>query len=264
MGSRRRRPRKFLPHVLAFILVAVGVWIAGGVGLAGATSPQGIAGASRGPGLDEVSHLRGWLTTPDQSQLAALEPPSAFSAFPQPGSIDLSIDPSIHFQTMVGFGAALTDSSALVLQSLPGPEEDAILRSLFRPHHGAGIDVVRIAMGASDFAPAPYTYDDLPPGQTDPSLEHFSIAPDEVAILPVLKRAIALDPRLVILATPWSAPAWMKTSESLDWGSLNPAYYSSYAQYFVRFIQAYAAQGVTISAVSAQNEPENSGETIRT
>jgi glucosylceramidase len=110
-------------------------------------------------------------------------------------------------------------------------------------------------MGASDFALTDYTYDDVPAGQADPAQAAFSIDHDRAYILPVLKQALALNPRLKVMGSPWSAPAWMKTSGSLFGGSLEPAAYPAYATYFARFVQAYAAEGVPIDAVTLQNEP---------
>jgi glucosylceramidase len=115
-------------------------------------------------------------------------------------------------------------------------------------------------MGASDFVQDGfYTYDDLPAGQTDYAMAHFSVAPDQAQILPLLRQALALNPRLKVMATPWSPPAWMKTNQSLIGGRLidDPAIYAAYARYFVRFIQAYARAGVPIYAVTVQNEPQN-------
>jgi glucosylceramidase len=122
-------------------------------------------------------------------------------------------------------------------------------------------------MGSSDMAlpagyegtnaPGEYTYDDMPSGQTDPSLSHFSISHDTAYIIPVLQQALQLNPNLKIMATPWTAPAWMKSNDSLQQGSLNASDFQVYAQYFVDFIKAYEADGLPIYAVTPQNEPEN-------
>ena len=115
-------------------------------------------------------------------------------------------------------------------------------------------------MGASDFVEGDhYTYDDVPAGQTDYALEHFSIDHDKAQILPLLRQATKLNPQLTIVATPWSPPAWMKTNQSLVGGRLidDPRIYATYARYFVKFIQAYARAGVPVDAVTVQNEPQN-------
>ena len=108
---------------------------------------------------------------------------------------------------------------------------------------------------ASDFALDDYSYDDLPAGQTDPDLKKFSIAHDEAYIIPVLREALAVNPHLRIVASPWSAPGWMKTSDSLIGGHLLPAAYPPLAKYFVKFVQSYEAAGIPIYAVTMQNEP---------
>ena len=224
--------------------------------------------AARTPGLRRTASIgtqaapgaeaQEWITTPNHHRFASAVSPQATAARTGPPPVKVSINTAHRDQRIVGFGAALTDSSAELLQSLPARRRTSVLRSLFAPGAGAGIRIVRVVMGASDFAPAPYSYDDLPPGRTDPRLTDFSIAHDRASILPVLRRAISLDPRLVVVASPWSAPAWMKTSDSLNGGTLAPDEYRAYARYFVRFLRAYAAAGVPVSAVSAQNEPGQS------
>ena len=115
-------------------------------------------------------------------------------------------------------------------------------------------------MGASDFVDGPhYTYDDVPAGKTDYRLRHFSIAHDRKQILPLLRRALALNPKLKVIGTPWSPPAWMKTNQSLVGGRLidSPRIYDAYARYFVKFVRAYKRAGVPIYALTLQNEPQN-------
>lgn len=161
---------------------------------------------------------------------------------------------------MTGFGASITDSSASVLYSLSPPARGAAMASLFDPATGDGLDYLRQPIGASDFvATAAYTYDDVPAGQTDYALTHFSVAHDQAQILPLLRQAQALNPRLRILATPWSPPAWMKTGGSLIGGRLidDPRVYRAYAAYLVKFVQSYRANGVRVDALTIQNEPQN-------
>ncbi len=173
------------------------------------------------------------------------------------GGVGITIDPSRRYQRIVGFGAALTASSAELLAKLPPARRAAELEALFGSAGGAGINVLRVVIGASDFAKTPYTYDDLRRGATDPRLAHFSVAHDTAVILPLLRQALEIDPRLMIVASPWTAPAWMKTNDSLDGGTLARADYGTYARYLVRFLRAYAAAGVSVAAISAQNEPEH-------
>ena len=130
------------------------------------------------------------------------------------------------------------------------------MQKLFDPSSGIGLDFLRNPMGASDLARNSYSYDDMPSGQTDPGMSHFSIAHDNADVLPLTKQARQLNPSLKVMATPWSAPAWMKDNGDFNQpGWLQSQYYAAYAQYFVKYVQAYQAQGVPIDFVSAQNEP---------
>ena len=158
---------------------------------------------------------------------------------------------------MVGFGASLTDASAWLIQQRMSPSQrEALLRELFgRDRGGLGFSFIRVDMGASDFARTHYSYHDLPAGAADPRLERFSIEPDRAETLPLLRNAFAINPRLTLMATPWSAPAWMKTTGSMIKGTLRDDAYAPFAEYFRKFIQAYAAEGVPVHLVSVQNEP---------
>jgi glucosylceramidase len=209
------------------------------------------------PALAHRPEVRAWLTTGDRTSLLAEQPPTAFGA-PDPGAPTIAVDPSRSYQRIEGLGASITDSSAHLLAD--SPDRDAIMRSLFDPRRGIGLSYLRQPMGASDFVAGPhYTYDDVPPGQTDFGLKHFSIAHDRAEILPLLRQALRLNPKLKIMATPWSPPAWMKTSDSLVGGRFkdDPRVYDAYARYFVRFIQDYRRAGVPIDAITLQNEPQN-------
>ncbi len=161
---------------------------------------------------------------------------------------------------MRGFGASITDSSAVVLSRLRPAARDAAMTDLFSPSRGDGLSVLRQPMGASDFVAGDfYTYDDVPAGETDYAMEDFTIAHDRPRILPLLRQALALNPDLTVVATPWSPPAWMKTNGSLIGGRLidTPAIYQAYARYFVKFVQGYRKAGVPVDAVTLQNEPQN-------
>ncbi|WP_161983001.1 glycoside hydrolase family 30 protein [Candidatus Frankia alpina] len=215
--------------------------------------------------LPAVRGLAGWSTEPDGERLAVLDGSrvvaggGAGDAGPAGGSrVRLAVDPTARDQRIEGFGAALTETSARLLRGLPADQRSAVLRSLFDPTEGAGLSVVRIPMGASDFAAGQYTYDDLPAGATDPRLATFSVARDDRAVVPVLREILSINSRVRVMASPWSAPAWMKSSGRLGGGSLRPQWYAAWAQYFVRFVRAYAARGITVSAVTVQNEPGHS------
>ncbi len=204
-----------------------------------------------------------WLTTQDrQDKLTAQSP-----IVPQSGpasavnSTFITIDPTRHFQRITGFGAALTDSSAYLLRKLSLHQQQAAMQALFDPQQGIGLSEIRIPMGSSDYTatppdnPGPYSYDDLAPGKTDPSLTHFSIAHDQAYILPLLIQAKRINPQISTIAAPWSPPAWMKTNDSMINGSIRNDSYSVLAQYFVHFLQQYHSAGVSINAITPQNEP---------
>jgi glucosylceramidase len=164
------------------------------------------------------------------------------------------------YQQMDGFGASLTDSAAWVVSNkLTAAQQTGLWQSLFSPTAGIGISFLRQPMGASDFsAGGNYSYDDLPAGQTDTNLANFSIAHDTAYIIPLLQQALAVNPAINVIAVPWSPPAWMKTSGTMNGGNMNTVYFPSLAQYFVKFVQGYMQQGVPIYAVIPQNEPLNS------
>lgn len=170
-------------------------------------------------------------------------------------SVTIAINPEVTYQQIDGFGASFTDSSAYLMnQVLSGQQRDEAMIKLFDPEQGIGLSVVRNPMGASDYARDFYSYNDLPEGETDVELAKFSVAHDEADIIPLTKQALALNPQLKLMGSPWSPPGWMKTSGSMIGGELKPEYYEAYAQYFVRYIQAYAEQGLHVYAITPQNE----------
>jgi glucosylceramidase len=197
-----------------------------------------------------------WVTTADGRKLLERQPdapvrPEASGALPT-----LTLRSGQHFQTIDGFGAALTDASALLIARMPPAARTRLLRELFGHGPGElGLDVLRVTIGASDFSTSHYTYDDPPDGKPDPALRSFSIAPARVAVIPVLKQIRAINPGLRIFASPWSAPAWMKTTGSLIGGTLRPEYMPAFAEYLRRYAAAMAQAGVRIDALTVQNEP---------
>jgi glucosylceramidase len=196
-----------------------------------------------------------WVTTGDQKKLLSHEPDVVFSAGNQAGLPVIEVADTGGFQTMVGFGAAITDAAAILINGLPTERRETLLRELFDPDSGLGLSFTRLTIGASDFSPHHYTFDDMPPGQRDPTLARFSIEPDRANRLPVVQRARAINPALKVMASPWSAPAWMKTTDKLIKGSLRPDAYEAFAEYLARYVDAYAAEGVPIFALTVQNEP---------
>ncbi len=217
-------------------------------GLAGMSS--GAAHAASGPAVSVTE------TTTNQSQLLAPQSGATFA----PGSSSqgqvITVNPSTTYQSMTGFGASFTDSSAWLVDN--SPLRSQIMTKLFDPSQGIGLDFLRQPIGASDFSLSTYSYDDMPSGQTDPTLANFSIAHDQAYIIPVLQQALSLNPAITVMATPWSPPGWMKTSGSMVGGTLNSGDYQVFADYLTKFIQAYDAAGVPISLITPQNEPEYS------
>jgi glucosylceramidase len=196
----------------------------------------------------------GWITTGDQSRLMQHEPLMMRRAAVQATGQAVLLDPQTPLQTMVGFGAAITDASAHLIQSRMTPaQRDALMRDLFgRADGGLGFDFTRVTIGASDFSLSHYSLAD----QADPSLAGFSVAPMAAEVFPTVRQALAINPQLKIMATPWSAPGWMKTTGSLIQGELKPQYYSTYAEYLTRYIAEAAAEGVPTHYISIQNEPD--------
>ncbi len=210
----------------------------------------GLACGSCGPAAEV------WLTTGDRTRLLSREPTVRFTAEATPPAPTIDVDEGTTYQEMVGFGAAITEAAAWLIGSrLDSVRREALLRELFGAPPGIGLSFTRLTIGASDFSRRHYSYDDLPPGQTDPALTRFSIAPDSAAVLPVVRRAFAINPRLTIMASPWSAPGWMKTTGSLIQGTLRPDAYRTFAEYLRRYVATYRAHGVPIHLLSIQNEP---------
>ncbi len=197
-----------------------------------------------------------WETTADQSKLLASQTGASFATGTGSASQTITVNPATTYQSMTGFGASFTDSSAWLVAN--SPLRNTIMTKLFDPSSGIGLDFLRQPIGASDFARSVYSYDDVASGQTDPSLASFSIAHDNAYILPILQQALQLNPATTVMATPWSPPGWMKTSGSMIGGSLNATYEQAYANYLVKFLQAYKAAGVPVALITPQNEPEYS------
>jgi glucosylceramidase len=220
--------------------------IRAGLGAAGMLALIGAAPATR------PAAFQAWLTTGDGAQRMA---PITASA-PAADAIPVVVDPARRFQTMVGFGAAITDASAITLTRMKPDQRAALMRELFG--NGPGdlhLGFTRLTIGASDFSPGDYSLDDPPGNRSDPALRYFSIAPNREAMLPIVRQARAINPQLTVMASPWSPPGWMKSGGSMIGGTLKPDLYPVYARYFVRWVQDYAAAGVPIRYLTIQNEP---------
>ena len=199
-----------------------------------------------------------WLTTPDKSSLVAQQPNALEFSKAKKDVPTIAVDDTKKFQTIDGFGFALTGGSAQLLMHMSAPARASLLKQLFSTDgDGIGVSYLRVSIGSSDMNAKVYSYDDLPEGETDPTLAKFSLAPDEVDVIPALKEILAINPKIKILGSPWSAPAWMKTNDKSKGGTLKPEYYKAYAKYFVKYVEGMKAAGITIDAITVQNEPLN-------
>ncbi|MHB1023515.1 MAG: glycoside hydrolase family 30 protein [Acidobacteriaceae bacterium] len=199
-----------------------------------------------------------WLTNPDRSALFAHQNTAVHFSKSNSASPTIEVDDHQKFQTIDGFGFALTGGSAQLLMKMDAPQREALLKQLFSTKgQGVGVSYLRVSIGSSDMNDHVYSYNDLQVGKTDVNLEDFSLNPDRADVIPVLKKILEIDPKIKILGSPWSAPAWMKTNDDVKGGSLKPEYYAIYAQYFVKYIEGMQAQGIRVDAITVQNEPLN-------
>jgi glucosylceramidase len=168
----------------------------------------------------------------------------------------VTVDADRQFQSMVGFGAAMTDASAdLIEHTLPPTSRVRLIDELFGSD-GLGIAFLRVPIGASDFSSRHYSLDDMPKGESDPALAHFAFTRETDTQVAALSAARAANPELALMASPWSAPGWMKDSDSLIKGQLKPAAYPAFAAYFSRYLGEMAVRGLPVGWISIQNEPD--------
>ncbi len=199
-----------------------------------------------------------WLTTSDQSVLFKQQNLALNFNTAANQNSTIEVDTTQTYQSIDGFGFALTGGSATLINQLGATEKDNLLKELFATDNGnIGISYLRISMGASDLDATTFTYDEVTNTTTDTELKNFSIDKDRTDLIPVLKKILAINTSIKILACPWTAPTWMKTNNSYRGGSLKPEYYDVYAKYFVKYIQAMKAEGINIDAITPQNEPLN-------
>ncbi|WP_328678766.1 ricin-type beta-trefoil lectin domain protein [Streptomyces sp. NBC_01261] len=231
--------------------------------LAGLLSVAGFTAAVP-PAHAAGEQVTAWLTTTDDAagrhvtRGLQAQTPFAFSSGTGGSGENITVDENTRYQTFTGGGASFTDTAAWLMNSsgaLSTATRNATMTKLFSPTDGIGLSFLRNPMGASDLARYGYSYDDVAAGQTDPNLNSFSIAHDLADVVPLTKQALGLNPSLTVMASPWTAPAWMKDSGSLNGGWLKSEDYGAYANYFVKYLQAYKDQGVPVSYVTVQNEP---------
>lgn len=208
----------------------------------------------------QKSGINWWLTNPDPTavfqQQKSLIPQKQSAA----GKPLIQVNEKEVYQTMVGFGYALTGGSASHIIKMSVQARKALLNELFTTTgNHIGVSYLRLSIGASDLNEHVFSYDDLPEGQTDTAMKHFDLGPDKKDVIPVMKEILAIAPKVKILGSPWSPPAWMKTNHDTRGGRLKPEYYGAYAKYFVLYIKGMAKEGITIDAITVQNEPLHPG-----
>jgi len=213
--------------------------------------------------LAQPGPIESWTTTSDRASLFEMQATSiAFRAGTASRGAAIIVDPGQAYQTMDGFGFALNGGSAELLMKMSPEARTRVLKQIFSTDgNGAGVSYLRLSIGASDLNSFVFSYDDLPAGATDAQLEKFDLAQDKKDVIPVLQEILAIQPAIKILGSPWSAPAWMKTNGNVRGGALKPEFYPAYALYLVKYIQAMASDGITIGAITIQNEPLNSRNT---
>jgi glucosylceramidase len=204
------------------------------------------------PGLAAVGSsgpVRVWATYWDKHHAAAdalvWKPVSGVAADA------IVLDPTTTKQEILGFGGAMTDATCYVLSQMTADERGAVMHDLFCPREMA-LNVCRTCIGASDYSRTAYTFDES--DQPDPELKKFSIEHDKAYILPMLREVRKANPEMFLFSSPWTPPGWMKANGSMLGGSMRKHSYDPYARYFLKFLEAYKSDGVTIDAVTVQNE----------
>jgi glucosylceramidase len=201
-----------------------------------------------------------WLTTSDRAALFQQQPQKITFQSSGSGNTRIDVDDAKTYQTIDGFGFALTGGSAMHIMRMSDDARAALIKELFSTEGNAiGISYLRLSIGASDLNEKVFSYDDLPEGQTDHGMKHFDLGPDRKDVVPVMKEILKVNPKIKILGSPWSPPTWMKTNGDTRGGQLKPEYYDAYAKYFVKYIRQMQQEGITIDAITVQNEPLHPG-----
>ena len=246
--KRTRIPgsRRAFIKTAAFGLSALGASASGSGSRSGLWPVRtGAEGDAKPPGSD----IRIWFTNGKQ-RFAGGAPISWQAASPTPSTDSVRLIEANKFQDILGFGGCFSDAACYVINQLHAPLREQLLHEMFHPSE-MGLNVHRTCIGSADSAASLYSYDD---GEADPLLERFSIDHDREYILPLLRRVREINPDAFYFSSPWSPPGWMKWNKSMLGGSMSRQYLASYAQYFLKFLQAYAAAGVPIQAITTQNE----------
>ena len=197
------------------------------------------------------SSVKVWGTFGDQRH--AERPSLEWKRASQIAAATIQLDMAAARQEILGFGAAITEASAFVLSRLSDAERASVMHDLFAPDAMA-LNVCRTCIGSSDYATKAYSYDES--SEPDPDLRKFSIDHDKDFYLPMLREARKHNPDMFLFSSPWSPPAWMKPNNSLLGGAMRKLSFGPYANYFIKFLEAYKAEGVAIDAVTVQNETD--------
>jgi len=202
-----------------------------------------------------------WLSSTDKAAMLTKQQPVIFKQLPATEST-IKVNAGKRYQQMDGFGFALTGGSAQHMIRMNAAERKKLINELFGTgDNQIGISYIRLSIGSSDLNDHTFSYNDIPAGTTDVNLSKFTLAEDEKDVIPVMKEILAVNPKIKILGSPWSAPLWMKTNNNIQGGMLKPEYYPVYAQYFVKYVKAMQQHGINIDAITIQNEPFNDGNT---
>ncbi|SEB64418.1 glycoside hydrolase family 30 protein [Terriglobus roseus] len=197
-------------------------------------------------------------TTVDLSKTMAPLPAVTFQKKLSASPIAIAVDDTKRFQTIDGFGAAFVEGSAYLLQhELSAAQRAEVMTKLFSPTSGIGLSAMRLPIASTDLSRTHYSYDDMPAGQQDPAMEHFSVEKDRADVFPTVREALKLNPKMTLIASPWSMPAWMKTGNALGGGALREDAEASYAKYLVRSLRAFQQEGIVPQYLTVQNEPLN-------
>jgi O-glycosyl hydrolase len=261
-GNGARAARNQFMTTLGPLIAALGLLVSGCGIRSSALSESSRDSAAERAGESQSQQPAGvrihwWLSSEDGASRLSPQPDLQFRRSPPPGRGTIQIDETTAYQTVLGLGSSLEHSTCYNLSLLPPAQRDKVIESLVHPERGIGMNLMRLCIGTSDFAPGPfYTYDDMPPGEEDPGLERFSIDQDREYVLPVIKLAQRSNPNLKFIASPWTPPPWMKTNGRYGGGRLRRECYPVFAEYLVRFIEAYRQEDIPIHALTIQNEPE--------
>jgi glucosylceramidase len=223
-----------------------------------------LAGFSANVSAQNIApELEAWVTKPDRSALFEKMPDKIiFSESNRGRGLPIVIDESHTMQTIDGFGFALTGGSAeLMMKMSPAARKNLITDLFSGSDNHIGVSYIRLSIGSSDLNSFVFSYNDLENGQTDFSLEKFDLGQDKKDVIPVMKEILAVAPDIRIMASPWSPPTWMKTNGKVKAGALKPECYDVYSRYFVRYLREMTKEGITIDAITIQNEPLNANNT---